>query len=203
MNKRALDVNVVLDLITQVMVNTQSFLQTAQTADKQYGNDVVEFGKVAEIINKYSKQKLLYGAEVNGKVFYNFEEVLNINLKNFFTAYDLIELALALLLTQNKAVIFVKDLNKSYSLNLIINLLIKFASSLKINEDYIEFKRYDVRKKTKFNFEFSKVENKIMYQRKNLEVEFDYNLLLKAYEVESAVSAEDAKTNKNKNKANK
>ena len=56
MNKRALDVNVVLDLITQVMVNTQSFLQTAQTADRQYGNDVVEFAKVAEIINKYRKQ---------------------------------------------------------------------------------------------------------------------------------------------------
>lgn len=42
-----------------------------------------------------------------------------------------------------------------------------------------------------------------MYQRKNLEIEFDYNLFLKAYEVESAVSAEDAKTNKNKNKVNK
>lgn len=160
MNKRALDVNVVLDLITQVMVNTQSFLKTAQTADRQYGYDVVEFAKVAEIINKYSKQKLLYGAEVNGKVFYNFEEVLNINLKNFFTAYDLIELALALLLTQNKAVIFVKDLNKSYSLNLIINLLIKFASSLKINEDYIEFKRYDVRKKQNLILSLAKLKTK-------------------------------------------
>lgn len=185
MNKKPLDVNVVLNLIMQVLINTQSFLQTAQTADKQYGNEIVEFDKVAEIVEKYRKQKLLYGVEVNGKVFYNFEEVLKINLKNEFSPYDLIEIALALLLTQNRAVVFVKWLNKSYSLDLIINLLIKFADSLKVNENYIEFNRYDARKKIKFDFEFNKVENKIMYERKSLQIEFDYNLFLKSYEIES------------------
>ncbi len=185
MNKKPLDVNVVLDLIMQVLINTQSFLQTAQTADKQYGNEVVEFDKVAEIVEKYRKQKLLYGVEVNGNVFYNFEDVLKINLKNDFSPYDLIEIALALLLTQNRAVVFVKCLNKSYSLDLIINLLIKFADSLKVNENYIEFNRYDARKKIKFDFEFNKVENKIMYERKSLQIEFDYNLFLKSYKIES------------------
>ena len=91
--------------------------------------------------------------------------------------------------------VFVKWLNKSYSLNLIINLLIKFADSLKVNEDYIEFNRYDARKKIKFDFEFNKVENKIMYERKSLQIEFDYNLFLKSYEFESA---ENSKHEENK-----
>lgn len=197
MNKKPLDVNVVLDLIMQVLINTQSFLQTAQTADKQYGNEIVEFDKVAEIVEKYRKQKLLYGVEVNGKVFYNFEDILKINLKNDFSPYDLIEIALALLLTQNRAVVFVKWLNKSYSLDLIINLLIKFADSLKVNENYIEFNRYDARKKIKFDFEFNKVENKIMYERKSLQIEFDYNLFLKSYEIESG---ENSKNEESKEK---
>ena len=197
MNKKPLDVNVVLDLIMQVFINTQSFLQTAQMADKQYGNEIVEFDKVAEIVEKYRKQKLLYGVEVNGKVFYNFEDVLKINLKNDFSPYDLIEIALALLLTQNRAVVFVKRLNKSYSLDLIINLLIKFADSLKVNENYIEFNRYDARKKIKFDFEFNKVENKIMYERKSLQIEFDYNLFLKSYEIESG---ENSKNEESKEK---
>ena len=202
MNKKPLDVNVVLDLIMQVLINTQSFLQTAQTADKQYGNEIVEFDKVAEIVEKYRKQKLLYGVEVNEKVFYNFEDVLKINLKNEFSPYDLIEIALALLLTQNRAVVFVKWLNKSYSLDLIINLLIKFADSLKVNEDYIEFNRYDARKKIKFDFEFNKVENKIMYERKNLQIEFDYNLFLKSYEIESGENSknEESKVKVTENK---
>ena len=203
MNKKPLDVNVVLDLIMQVFINTQSFLQTAQTADKQYGNEIVEFDKVAEIVEKYRKQKLLYGVEVNGKVFYNFEDVLKINLKNDFSPYDLIEIALALLLTQNRAVVFVKRLNKSYSLDLIINLLIKFADSLKVNENYIEFNRYDARKKIKFDFEFNKVENKIMYERKSLQIEFDYNLFLKSYEIESGENSKNeeskAKVTENNN----
>lgn len=194
MNKKPLDVNVVLDLIMQVLINTQSFLQTAQTADKQYGNEIVEFDKVAEIVEKYRKQKLLYGVEVNEKVFYNFEDVLKINLKNEFSPYDLIEIALALLLTQNRAVVFVKCLNKSYSLDLIINLLIKFTNSLKVNDNYIEFNRYDARKKIKFDFEFNKVENKIMYERKSLQIEFDYNLFLKSYEIESVENSKNAES---------
>lgn len=185
MNKQPLNVSVVLDLIRQVLENTQSFMQTAQEADMQYGNDVVEVLPIMELLEKYKKQKLLYGTEINGKTYYNFEKELEINLKGDFTPYDVIDIALALLLTQNKANLYVKKVNQSYSLDLVLNLLIKFAESLKVNADYIKLKNVPSKGKQKFDFEFTKVEEKILYKRKTLEIEFDYNLLLNAYEEES------------------
>ena len=195
MNKEPLNLEVVVELILQVLKNTETFFEKAKDADKQYGNEIVEFDKVVFAVNKYKEQKLIYGNVVNGKVFYNFEEVLQIKLKNNFSIYDLIELAVGVLLTQNRANIWLKDLPKSYGFDLVINLLNKICESLKVNENFIEFKKLHS-KQVKFDFEFKKVEDKIKYIRKNLEIEFDFNLFLKAYKLEESeeASGESCKT---------
>lgn len=183
MNKEPLNLDVVIELILQVLKNTELFFEKAKEADRQYGNEIVELDKVVLAVNKYKNQKLIYGNVVNGKVFYNFEEVLQIKLKNDFSFYDLIELAVGVLLTQNRASIWLKVLPKSYGFDLVINLLNKICESLKVNENFIEFKKLSA-KQVKFDFEFEKSEDKIKYIRKNLQIEFDFNLFLKAYKLE-------------------
>lgn len=181
--KNPLNINVVLNLIEEVFDNTIKYLEIAQKADKEYSFEVVELERVKEILSSYREQKLVYGTEINEKVYYNNEEVVKIKVDKYFNAYDLISLALAVLLTQNRVVIYLPKINSSYSLDLIINLLKKFAQNLKLYEDYLHFEK--INKKVQCDLELHKKDDKIMYARKNLEIEFDFNLLLKAYEIKS------------------
>ena len=62
---------------------------------------------------------------------YNYDETINLLCDSDFNAYDVIYIALGVLLTQNRANVYVLNEIKSYSYDLIITLLKKFAESLK------------------------------------------------------------------------
>ena len=179
--KEPLNVEVVLQLIEQVLDNVQGHLSKAQNYDKEYGFEVIEFQKVKEIIQFYKTKKLLYAKEINGKVYYNYDYKISINLDNNFNLYEVISLSVAVLLTQNRAVIYTFNENKSCSFNMIITLLKKFATSLNLYDEYIQIKKTNDKLK-KYDFNLLKKENKILCKKKNKAIEFDYNLLLKAYD---------------------
>lgn len=178
--KEPLNISVILSLIEQVVDNTSEYLLKAQQYDKEYKFDVVELEELKKIIDKYKKQKLLYANEINGSVYYNYEDCLTFNMDKSCNVYDIIEIALAVLLTQNRAIIYMSKLNKSSGLDLVINILKKFDSTLKIYDNYLEFKLLP-KKEMKYNYNLIRKDNKLIQKRKSLEIEFDFNLLLKAY----------------------
>ena len=181
--KEPLNIEVILDLIKEVLNKTGEQLKLAQDYDKESGFDVIEKDKVIELFNHFYENKSLYGKVQNDEVYYNREVEINLKLNKDFSVYDMIYLALGVLLTQNRANFFVKKINPSFSFNLIINLIIKFSQSLRLYDECIKIIEIEPKSKLSYDFELIKKEDKIIYKTKTLEVEYDYNLLLKAYPI--------------------
>lgn len=184
--KEPLKVEVILSLIEEVLNKTEEQLKKAQEFDKESKYDIVEKDKVVELLKHFLENKSMYGTCQNDEVYYNRETEINFNLSDELNSYDLIYIAIGVLLTQNRANFYVTKPNPSFSFNLILNLIVKFSQSLRLYDECIKVVKLTkpLANKTKFDFTLIKQDDKIVYKTETLEVEYDYNLLLQAYPIQ-------------------
>ena len=174
---------------TELSFTHVSYLTTEipyQEYSKNKELTVVLKDKVVELLKHFLENKSMYGTFQNDEVYYNRETEINFNLSDELNSYDLIYIAIGVLLTQNRANFYVTKPNPSFSFNLILNLIVKFSQSLRLYDECIKVVKLTkpLANKTKFDFTLIKQDDKIVYKTETLEVEYDYNLLLQAYPIQ-------------------